>query len=111
MDTCACGSRPMSHGTCKWNTTWRDETRLVTMVPLVESMARLTTHVFSVSLSLSYWTENHMILYLSATILLRDRINLDPTDDAVIHIDVRLRHYLNTKIKYGFYEWFSTLYL
>jgi hypothetical protein len=73
-----------------------------------------TTHhhpCFSVSLSPSYWTENHMILYLSSTILLRDRINLDPTDDAVIHVDVRLRHYLNTKIKYGFYEWFSTLYL
>lgn len=52
-----------------------------------------------------------MILWLSTTHLLRDRINLRISDDAVINVDARIRHYLTTKIEYGYYEFFSSHYM
>lgn len=52
-----------------------------------------------------------MLLWLSTTHLLRDRITLRSNDDAVINVDSRLRHYLNLKIEYGYYEFFSSQYM
>lgn len=54
-----------------------------------------------------YWSENHMILWMSSAYLLKQREgwNMDA------NLEKRLRHYLDLKLKYGFYEFFSTTYL
>jgi hypothetical protein len=53
-----------------------------------------------------YWSENHMIQWMSSDWLLHERYN--KTVDA--NLDYRLRHYLRMKVKYGFYEFFSSTY-
>ena len=57
-----------------------------------------------------YWTENHIILWLSATYLLEPWLTPDTDDDAFINVENRLQHFLQTKLTYGFYEFFSTNY-
>ncbi len=54
----------------------------------------------------NYWSENHMIMWMSSDWLLHERYGktIDNT------LDARLRHYLNLKIQYGFYEFFSSVY-
>ncbi len=53
-----------------------------------------------------YWSENHMIQWMSSDWLLHEKYGkaIDP------HLSSRLRHYLRVKIKYGFYEFFSSVY-
>jgi len=53
-----------------------------------------------------YWSENHMIQWMSSDWLLHERYGraIDAT------LDVRLRHYLRLKVEYGFYEFFSSVY-
>lgn len=55
-----------------------------------------------------YWSENHMIFWLSSAFLLQQ------FEDANNSVDPALKdlllHYLDTKIEYGFYEFFSTNY-
>jgi len=53
-----------------------------------------------------YWSENHMIMWMSSDWLLHQRYGkaIDST------LDKRLRHYLRLKIRYGFYEFFSSVY-
>ncbi|MCP4131292.1 MAG: hypothetical protein GY754_09955 [bacterium] len=53
------------------------------------------------------WSENHMILWTSSAYLLKQREGweMDPT------MESRLKHYLDLKLKYGFYEFFSSTYL
>jgi hypothetical protein len=53
-----------------------------------------------------YWSENHMILWTSSAYLLKQRQGW-PMDG---FLEKRLNHYLDLKIKYGFYEFFSTDY-
>ena len=53
-----------------------------------------------------YWSENHMIQWMSSNWLLHERFG--KSVDA--NLDNRLRHYLRLKVKYGFYEFFSTTY-
>ena len=57
----------------------------------------------------NYWSENHMILWTSGAFLLNEQYpelawQLDES------LDKRLTHYLNLKIQYGYYEFFSTDY-
>ncbi len=53
-----------------------------------------------------YWSENHMIMWMSSDWLLHEKYGkiVDST------LERRLRHYLNLKIQYGFYEFFSSTY-
>ncbi|CAN5343317.1 hypothetical protein BH09BAC1_BH09BAC1_30230 [soil metagenome] len=53
-----------------------------------------------------YWSENHMIMWMSSNWLLHEKYGFD-ADTA---LDTRLRHYLRMKVKYGFYEFFSSVY-
>ena len=54
----------------------------------------------------NYWSENHMIMWMSSDWLLHERYGraIDGT------LDARLRHYLELKVQYGFYEFFSSVY-
>lgn len=53
-----------------------------------------------------YWSENHTIMWMSSDWLLHEKFG--KTIDAGLH--QRLLHYLNLKIKYGFYEFYSPTY-
>lgn len=53
-----------------------------------------------------YWSENHMIQWMSSDWLLHEKFNFPV--DADLHN--RLEHYLDLKLQYGFYEFFSTTY-
>src|SRR6185436_2455381 len=54
----------------------------------------------------NYWSENHMIMWMSSDWLLHEKYGkaIDNT------LDTRLRHYLELKVQYGFYEFFSSVY-
>lgn len=54
----------------------------------------------------NYWTENHMIMWMSSEWLLHERY--DRPIDATLY--PRLIHYLELKLEYGFYEFFSSVY-
>ncbi len=53
-----------------------------------------------------YWSENHMIMWMSSDWLIHQRT--DRPIDATL--EQRLRHYLQVKIDYGFYEYMSSTY-
>jgi len=53
-----------------------------------------------------YWSENHMVMWMSADWLIHERTGR-PIDAT---LEQRLRHYLNMKVEYGFYEFFSSTY-
>lgn len=53
-----------------------------------------------------YWSENHMIMYASTAYLLKQKYNW--TVDSAL--DNRLNHWLQLKLDYGFYEFYSTTY-
>ncbi|MCG3164729.1 MAG: hypothetical protein POELPBGB_00488 [Bacteroidia bacterium] len=54
----------------------------------------------------TYWSENHLIMWMGSDWLLHERYGraIDPT------LEQRLKHYLNMKVQYGFYEFFSSVY-
>ncbi len=54
----------------------------------------------------NYWSENHMIMWMSSDWLLHEKYGR--TIDGTLH--QRLLHYLELKIQYGFYEFFSSTY-
>ncbi len=54
----------------------------------------------------NYWSENHMIMWMSSDWLLHERYG--KMIDA--NLDSRLRHYLKLKNQFGFYEFFSPVY-
>ena len=53
-----------------------------------------------------YWSENHMCMWMSSDWLLHEHYGraIDST------LEKRLRHYLHLKVRYGFYEFFSSVY-
>jgi hypothetical protein len=53
-----------------------------------------------------YWSENHMIMWMSSDWLIHERTGR-PIDAT---LEQRLKHYLNVKIEYGFYEFLSPTY-
>jgi hypothetical protein len=55
-----------------------------------------------------YWSENHHIMWMSSAYLLEESHNVDTNDPQLV---TRLTTYLKTKIQYGYYEFYSTLYL
>ena len=57
----------------------------------------------------TYWTENHQILWMSSAFLLEPLLDV-PEDHTGISQRARLLHWLDLKIDYGFYEFFSTTY-
>lgn len=54
----------------------------------------------------NYWSENHMIMWMSSDWLLHEKYGraID------VNLHNRLVHYLNLKIQYGYYEFFSSVY-
>ena len=54
----------------------------------------------------NYWSENHMIMWMSSEWLLHERFGR-PIDNTLYP---RLLHYLELKRDYGFYEFFSSTY-
>jgi len=52
------------------------------------------------------WSENHMILWMSSAYLMRQREGWPMQED----LTQRLHHFLDLKIQYGFYEFFSSTY-
>ena len=53
-----------------------------------------------------YWSENHMIQWMSSDWLLHEKFN-KPIDATLRN---RLKHYLEVKVQYGYYEFFSSVY-
>ena len=53
-----------------------------------------------------YWSENHMIMWMSSDWLIHERTGR-PID---ANLENRLKHYLQLKIDHGFYEFFSSTY-
>ncbi len=53
-----------------------------------------------------YWSENHFIMWLSTAYLLKQREGWEM--DSLM--EERLRHWLDLKLTYGFYEWHSAVY-
>ncbi len=53
-----------------------------------------------------YWSENHMIMWLSTGYLLKQREGW--AMDSLM--EDRLRHWLDLKLTYGFYEWHAPIY-
>ena len=53
-----------------------------------------------------YWSENHMIQWMSSDWLLHEKYN-KPID---ANLRNRLLHYLQVKVNYGYYEFFSSVY-
>jgi len=56
-----------------------------------------------------YWSENHHIMWMSSAFLLNQEFGIQVDDP--VRLRTRLVRYLETKIDYGYYEFFSTLYL
>lgn len=56
---------------------------------------------------LVHYTENHMSMWMSSEYLLHQKYGREMSADLV----KRLKHYLFLKINYGFYEYFSSVYL
>lgn len=54
----------------------------------------------------NYWTENHMIMWMSSEWLLHERFGIEVDEN----LEQRLLHYLNLKLEVGFYEFFSSTY-
>ncbi|MCH9756959.1 MAG: hypothetical protein K0U37_07205 [Gammaproteobacteria bacterium] len=54
-----------------------------------------------------YWSENHMILWMSSAWLLHEKFGWE-LSDTMLH--KRLLHFLTLKVEYGFYEFFSPVY-
>jgi hypothetical protein len=53
-----------------------------------------------------YWSENHTIMWSSCAYLLEQKYGVDLLPDA----EKIVEHWLDLKINYGFYEFFSTVY-
>lgn len=55
----------------------------------------------------NYWSENHMIMWMSSDWIMHEYTDR-PADAS---LEARLKHYLQLKIDYGFYEFFSSTYV
>jgi hypothetical protein len=53
-----------------------------------------------------YWSENHIIMWISSTYLLEQKYGVSINPDAKKLVE----HWLDLKINYGFYEYFSSVY-
>lgn len=74
---------------------------------ILESFEDLPFWVNNYDTIRGYWSENHMIMWMSSNWLLHESYgkDIDP------NLEQRLKHYLKIKIQYGFYEFFSGIYM
>lgn len=74
------------------------------MIPVLNSVPYWVNNYDTIR---GYWSENHMIMWMSSDWLMHEYTErpIDPT------LEQRLKHYLNLKIDYGFFEYFSATYL
>jgi hypothetical protein len=54
----------------------------------------------------NYFSENHMVMWMGSDWLLHEKYN-KPIDN---RLEARVKHYLQLKLQYGFYEFFSSTY-
>ncbi len=54
----------------------------------------------------NYFSENHGVMWMGSDWLLHEKYNR-PIDN---HLEARLKHYLQLKVQFGFYEFFSSTY-
>ncbi len=54
-----------------------------------------------------YWSENHITMWLSSAWLLKEKYGIDRDSE----LRKKLLHCLDLKIRYGYYEFFSSVYL
>lgn len=73
------------------------------MIPVLNSVPYWINHSDTVR---GYWSENHMIMWMSSDWIIHEYTGR-PADAT---LEQRLKHYLNLKIDYGFYEYFSSTY-
>lgn len=73
------------------------------MIPVLNSVPYWINHSDTVR---GYWSENHMIMWMSSDWIMHEYSGR-PADAT---LEQRLKHYLNLKINYGFYEYFSSTY-
>jgi hypothetical protein len=73
------------------------------MIPVLNSVPYWINHSDTTR---GYWSENHMIMWMSSDWIMHEYTGR-PTD---ANLEERLKHYLNLKINYGFYEYFSSTY-
>jgi hypothetical protein len=73
------------------------------MIPFLNSVPYWINHSDTTR---GYWSENHMIMWMSSDWIMHEYTGraADPT------LEQRLKHYLNLKVDYGFYEYFSSTY-
>lgn len=73
------------------------------MIPVLNSVPYWINHSDTIR---GYWSENHMIMWMSSDWIMHEYTGR-PADAT---LEQRLKHYLNLKIDYGFYEYFSSTY-
>lgn len=73
------------------------------MIPILNSVPYWINYQDTVR---GYWSENHMIMWMSSDWIMHEYTGR-PIDAT---LEQRLKHYLNLKIDYGFYEYFSSTY-
>ena len=72
---------------------------------ILDVMAQFPMWVTSGEDTYTYWSENHMIMWMSTHWLLSESYNWNSTA-----LRARLVQYLNFKVEYGFYEFYSPTY-
>ena len=73
------------------------------MIPVLNSVPYWINYGDTVR---GFWSENHMIMWMSSDWIMHEYTGR-PADAT---LEQRLKHYLNLKIDYGFYEYFSSTY-
>lgn len=74
------------------------------MIPILNSVPYWVNYSDTIR---GYWSENHMIMWMSSDWIIHEYTGR-PIDAT---LEQRLKHYLNLKIEYGFFEYFSATYL
>ncbi|MFT5019251.1 MAG: hypothetical protein ACI9CU_000631 [Polaribacter sp.] len=80
-----------------------DEALDIEMIPVLNSVPYWINYSDTTR---GYWSENHMIMWMSSDWIMHEYTGR-PADAT---LEQRLKHYLNLKIDYGFYEYFSSTY-
>ena len=78
---------------------WRDE--------ILETLTKVPFWLEQGEIIRQYWSENHMIMWMSSSWLLHEKFGWAVSDPQLYK---RLKKYLEVKVQYGFYEFFSPTY-
>lgn len=74
---------------------------------ILEAIDTLPFWVNNYDTTRGYWSENHMIMWMSSDWLLHESYGKEIDSN----LEQRLKHYLKLKIQYGYYEFFSGIYM